>query len=88
MSAVFLVDHSHDYDAALVEIQAAVRLNPDAQAHVVHGRVLAQLKKRPEAAAFRKALALVPKPSEDAENLTLWIADLERGDRLKDPLLR
>ncbi len=89
MCAVFLVDHSHDYDAALVEIQAAVRLNPDAQAHVVHGRILAQLKKKAEAiAAFRKALALVPKPSEDAENLTLWIADLERGTGLKDPLLR
>ena len=87
--AEFLVDHSHDYDAALVEIQAAVRLNPDAEAHVIHGRILAQLKKRSEAiAAFRRALALLPKPSEDAENLILWIADLERGTDLKDPLLR
>jgi tetratricopeptide (TPR) repeat protein/tRNA A-37 threonylcarbamoyl transferase component Bud32 len=87
--AEFLVDHSHDYDAALVEIQAAVRLNPDAKAHVVHGRILAQLKKRAEAiAAFRSALALIPRPSEDAENLTTWIAELERGIDLKDPLLR
>jgi tetratricopeptide (TPR) repeat protein len=75
-----LFESGQDDEAALVELEAAVKLKPDADTYKVLGQILLRLKKDREAiAAFRRALAFAPKSSVQAGTLTRWIADLERG---------
>jgi Flp pilus assembly protein TadD len=82
---VILYNIGQDNEAALVELQAAARLRPDAATYSILGRVLSRLKKYREAiTALRKALEFVPKDSKEAKEIILWIAECERASESED----
>jgi eukaryotic-like serine/threonine-protein kinase len=79
---------NQDLDAALVEMQAAVRLLPDASSYIGLGEIFTARKNRPEAiAAYKKALSLVPNISKQADDLRRRISELERENDSKDTSL-
>jgi tetratricopeptide (TPR) repeat protein len=76
---------NQDLEAALVEMQAAVRLLPDASSYIGLGEIYTARKNRPEAiAAYKKALSLVPSISKEADDLKGRISKLERENDSKD----
>ena len=75
-----LFNTGRDYETAVVELQAAIRLKPDFDSYLTLAKSLMKLKRDREAiGALRSALGFAAKSPKAADTLTQWIADLERG---------